>query len=153
MTILILNVSFTHHVCGANNQENPKYFLSIDEASTTSECKTFTAAARNSHRLTRICRDFLTFDQDQWFLMDVFAIDSLLSLKLYMKNGGIITSNHCPFGCPMIYLDKKSQYIYYFIYRHLSNAWHNNVHSIMGVSCLTIIVSNVVVWFSPFNSI
>ena len=64
-----------------------------------------------------------------------------LSKRHVIPWDAIVTSNGRPFGCPIIYTDMNSQC--YFAHRHLNNAWHNNTHSLMRRSCLTIIASNV----------
>ena len=63
---------------------------------------------------------------------------SIPAFEAFSYNG--ITSNDSPFGCPIIYTDTNSQR--YFVHRHPNNAWHNNVHSVIVMPCLTKITSN-----------
>ena len=53
-----------------------------------------------------------------------------------------IINNGRLFGCPIIYKNTKSQW--YFIHRHVNNAWHSNANSPTREPYLTIIPSN---WF------
>ena len=54
---------------------------------------------------------------------------------------GIYTSNDRPFGCSIIYTDINSQY--YFVHKHLYNAWRNQAHPLIWTPLLTIIASIV----------
>ena len=74
------------------------------------------------------------------FQEKIFWCNSLFPTSLGSLND--IASNDRPFGCPIIYTDINSQCFFVFVRRHLSNAWHNNIHSQTGTTCLTIITSN-----------